>query len=112
MAVQISRQFKIEIRVNVSNDLSTDVEDFRVQLNASLWNGTKTWNETFNSSYYNLSALSTMLVNFSWTVKIGTYIFDAYVDYDDVISETNELNNDINEIDNLDDLNFDDISLD
>ncbi|MBN1175378.1 hypothetical protein JXA48_01920, partial [Candidatus Woesearchaeota archaeon] len=81
----------INLRVNNSGEL--DAKNFTVQLNISFFNGTVTQVQTLNYTHLNLSAFSEMDVNFTWIAKLGTYIFDAYADAEDNVTEENELDN-------------------
>ena len=83
----------IWVYINVTNNVSFNSGNFTVLLNISLWNGTKTLNESLTSDYLDIGADTSQLVNFSWVVKIGTYIFDAKADIYNNITETNETNN-------------------
>ncbi|MCK5107867.1 MAG: hypothetical protein KAQ83_04010 [Nanoarchaeota archaeon] len=81
------------IQINITNTGTFNANDFVVQLNISFWNGTKYFNETQDSSYTSLTAGSSKLIEFNWTAKIGTYIFEAEVDIYNNITESNENNN-------------------
>ena len=85
----------VNVQVVVNNTGDVLAEDFKVQLNISMYNGSMNLEEIDNSSLYNLSSGSSLQVNFSWTVEIGTYVFDAYVDYLDNVVESEETNNNL-----------------
>ncbi len=87
----------ITVSVNISNNGSKEAENFSLKVNVSLWNGTWNLNDTLTKDMINVSGNSYELVNFSWTVKIGTYRFLANADYLDNVSESNESNNDYSE---------------
>ena len=81
----------ITLRVNNSGEL--DAINFTVQLNISLFNGTKTLVKTINSSLLRVNAFSEITINFTWIASIGTYIFDAFADTNNTIVEENETDN-------------------
>ncbi len=83
----------ITVHVNVTNNGTTQAENFKVQLNISFYNGTWNVEEIQNSSYYNLTDNNSMLINFTWIAKQGRYNFTAYADYLNNITESNESNN-------------------
>ena len=84
----------LTISVNVSNVGSKDSEDMNLELNLSMWNGTFNFDETKLSSPFNLIGKSNRIINFSWIDKMGTYIFDFYIDNHNNVTEYNESNND------------------
>lgn len=83
----------IDVQVLLNNSGTAAANNFRVQLNRSLYNESVNLEYVDNSSLYSLAAGSSLQVNFTWTVDIGTHIFDAYVDYLGVVSESTETNN-------------------
>ncbi len=84
----------VTLFVNTSNTGNETANNFTLQLNISLWNGTtKIYNETLQKTSLNLTAHTTTLYSFNWTAKPGTYIFDAYVDSNFTVTELNETNN-------------------
>lgn len=84
---------EIQIQVNISNNGSFNAKNISLELNTSLWNGTKTYNTSLYSPLFNLSAGNWTQINFTWNNNIGTWIFEATADYENNITETNELNN-------------------
>lgn len=82
------------LTVNVSNTGLTDATGVRIDVNVSSWNGTKTFNQTLTRTGLTLSAGTITPVEFNWTLAIGTYLFDVYIDVTDAVSETDEMNND------------------
>ncbi len=89
-----SENRNITVYVNVSNSGVGAAENFTVQLNISMWNGTWNLNRTLNHGTYDLDPDETMLVSFTHIIDSGTTLFSAYADSLDNVSETNEDNND------------------
>lgn len=79
--------------VNVSNIASGDALDFSVFLNISYWNGSKTNIDEVFFNNLNMLAGQSQILNTTWTLDIGKYIFEAEADYHDAIIELNKLNN-------------------
>jgi len=81
------------ISLNITNLGSLEALNFFTEIEVSLWNGTKTLNETLLSDKINLSAGSSAIINFTWIGKIGNYIFDGTVDSTNIVIEMNDSNN-------------------
>ena len=83
----------IKVSANVSNEGNEDAINVSIQLKISLWNGTS-WNYKSQSTQkVNISAHNSTLVNFTWTAKPGTWLFNVTADPDNEINEYNETNN-------------------
>jgi hypothetical protein len=84
----------IQIFVNITNAGNETAENFTFAMNASLWNGTHAlFDETVTQTNITLVATSSSLLTFNWTVQPGTYIFDGFVDSENVVVELDETNN-------------------
>jgi len=84
----------VDIFVNITNTGNETAENFSLALNISLWNGTDLLSdEVLLKTNSTLLANTDTLLTFNWTAKPGTYIFDGFVDSDDVVTELDETNN-------------------
>ena len=83
----------LNITLNITNYATGPATNFLTELNVSFYNGTVFWNETLTSPAYTLLPNTSKLVNFTWTAKIGTYIFEAFADSTKIVFEMNESNN-------------------
>ncbi len=83
---------QVTVNVNISNYGTQTADNFTVELNTSVWNGTWKHEDTQQSSEKTLTN-GTMIVTFSWTADIGTHKFEAYVDNQDNVTEQNETDN-------------------
>ncbi|MEM5828991.1 MAG: CARDB domain-containing protein, partial [Candidatus Aenigmatarchaeota archaeon] len=84
---------ELQVRVNVSNEGSGSVTNANLTLKISLWNGSSWVNETSQSQLVNLSVNEAKIINFTWIAKPGTWRFNATIDPNNEIEETNESNN-------------------
>jgi hypothetical protein len=83
----------IKVSVNVSNEGNEDAINASIRLRISLWNGTS-WNYKSQSDQKtNITGQNSTILNFTWTAKPGTWLFNFTADPDNEIPELNETNN-------------------
>jgi hypothetical protein len=85
----------VQVSVNVSNVGQSASGNFTLELNISLYNGSNVPDQRLLANLTAIQAGSSVISNFSWTAKIGTYIFSAYADALGNVSESSEANNNL-----------------
>ncbi|MGM5480079.1 MAG: DUF2341 domain-containing protein [Nanobdellota archaeon] len=82
----------VDVILNITNNGTAVAENVTVDLNISIWRGTKQVVSSLNDTI-DIIGDSSQEVTFEWMAGLGTYYFDAYLDSNNSISEFNETNN-------------------
>jgi hypothetical protein len=79
--------------INISNTGVINATNATVELNISLWNTSKNILTSYNFTYVNITNGSSIVLEYNWTVQVGTFEFAAFADPGNVIQEYNETDN-------------------
>jgi hypothetical protein len=79
--------------VTINNSGVIPAENWTLQMNVSLWDGSKQWIDSVDIFVRAHNDSDIIVYNFSWVLDIGTFVFDFYADAYDEVFEVNETNN-------------------